>query len=75
MHTRELTLGADVDLATLAARTPNFSGAELAALANEAAIRSVRAEPHRHCLRRVLRLINAKNAYQYVRKKSVRAHV
>lgn len=42
VHTRQLALGADVDLNVLALRTPNFSGAELAALSNEAAIRSVR---------------------------------
>lgn len=42
VHTRKLQLGADVDLALIAASTPSYSGAELAALANEAAIRAVR---------------------------------
>jgi len=42
VHTRKLQLGADVDLALISASTPSYSGAELAALANEAAIRAVR---------------------------------
>ena len=42
VHTRKLTLGPDVSLPQLAAAANGFSGAELAALANEAAIRSVR---------------------------------
>lgn len=42
VHTRKLKLAVDVDLALLAAATPSYSGAELAALGNEAAIRSVR---------------------------------
>ena len=42
VHTRKLSLGADVDLKLIAAATASYSGAELAALANEAAIRSVR---------------------------------
>ncbi len=42
VHTRKLSLGPDVDLAAVADDTPSFTGAELAALANEAAIRAVR---------------------------------
>ena len=42
MHTRKLKLSADVDLRAVAEATPSYSGAELAALANEAAIRAVR---------------------------------
>lgn len=42
VHTRGLTLAPDVSLQRIAAATPTFSGAELAALTNEAAIRSVR---------------------------------
>jgi ATP-dependent Zn protease len=42
VHTRRLKLGPDVSLKRIAAATPSFSGAELAALTNEAAIRSVR---------------------------------
>ena len=42
VHTRKLSLGPTVDLAVIAAATPGYSGAELAALSNEAAIRAVR---------------------------------
>jgi len=42
IHTRKLALGPDVDLVAVAKATPSFSGAELAALANEAAIRAAR---------------------------------
>jgi len=42
VHTRGLKLAPDVSLKRIAAGTPTFSGAELAALTNEAAIRSVR---------------------------------
>lgn len=42
VHTRKLNLSRDVDLKLIADATQSYSGAELAALANEAAIRSVR---------------------------------
>ncbi len=42
VHTRELTLGEDVDLQRLAAQTPGFAGAEIANVCNEAAILAVR---------------------------------
>ena len=42
VHTRAMNLADDVDLARIGAAALTFSGAELAALANEAAIRSVR---------------------------------
>jgi cell division protease FtsH len=42
VHARDKTLDASVDLAVVARRTPGFSGAELANLMNEAAIRAVR---------------------------------
>ncbi len=38
VHTRGLVLGGDVDLHTLAARTPGFAGAEIANVCNEAAL-------------------------------------
>lgn len=41
VHTRKLTLGPNVDLQAVAEATPLYSGAELAALSNEAAIRAV----------------------------------
>jgi len=42
LHTRRMKLGADVDLHVVAQRTPGFVGADLANIANEAAIRGVR---------------------------------
>jgi cell division protease FtsH len=42
LHTKGMTLGADVDLNVVAQRTPGFVGADLANIANEAAIRAVR---------------------------------
>lgn len=41
-HTRHLPLGADVDLDQIARGTPGFSGADLANLANEAALMAAR---------------------------------
>ena len=42
VHTREVKLGASVDLAKVAARTPGFVGADLANLVNEAALGAAR---------------------------------
>lgn len=42
VHTRKTPLGSDVDLAKTAQLTPGMSGADLAGLVNEAAIRAVR---------------------------------
>jgi cell division protease FtsH len=42
VHTKNITLGDDVDLQVLARRTPGFSGADLANLANEAALLAAR---------------------------------
>ncbi len=45
LHTRKMKLANDVDLKVVAQRTPGFVGADLANIANEAAIRAVR---HKH---------------------------
>ena len=42
IHTREMKLSNDVDLKVVAQRTPGFVGADLANIANEAAIQAVR---------------------------------
>jgi len=42
VHTKNIVLGPDVDLQILARRTPGFSGADLANLANEAALLAAR---------------------------------
>ena len=42
VHAKKVKLGPDVDLERLAKVTPMFSGADLAAIVNEAAIRAVR---------------------------------
>ncbi|MFW6067410.1 MAG: ATP-dependent zinc metalloprotease FtsH [Myxococcota bacterium] len=42
VHVRHLKLGDDVDLSVLAARTPGFAGADLANMANEAALLAAR---------------------------------
>lgn len=42
VHTRDKKLGSDVDLEVIARRTIGFSGADLAAVVNEGAIRAVR---------------------------------
>jgi cell division protease FtsH len=42
VHTQEIPLASDVDLAVLARSTPGFSGADLANLVNEAALRAAR---------------------------------
>ena len=42
LHTRKIKMSNDVDLKVVAQRTPGFVGADLANIANEAAIRAVR---------------------------------
>jgi cell division protease FtsH len=42
IHSKDITMGKDVDLDTVAAMTPGFAGADLANLVNEAALLAVR---------------------------------
>ncbi len=42
VHVKEIPLASDVDLAVLARSTPGFSGADIASLVNEAALRAAR---------------------------------
>jgi cell division protease FtsH len=42
VHTKEIPLASDVDLAVLARSTPGFTGADIANLVNEAALRAAR---------------------------------
>ena len=44
LHARSLVLAADVDLASVAARTPGFAGADLANIVNEAALHAARTD-------------------------------
>ncbi|MBI4639669.1 MAG: ATP-dependent zinc metalloprotease FtsH [Candidatus Tectomicrobia bacterium] len=44
VHTRQVTLAPKVDLSLVAARTPGFTGADLANLVNEAALHAARQE-------------------------------
>lgn len=44
VHTKNLKLGGDIDLDTLAAHTPGFSGADIANICNEAALIAARAD-------------------------------
>ncbi|CAL9438081.1 ATP-dependent zinc metalloprotease FtsH [Streptomyces sp. enrichment culture] len=46
IHTREIPLADDVDLAQVARTTPGMTGAELANLANEAALLAVKRQQH-----------------------------
>jgi len=46
VHSRELKLGSDVDFPVIAQRTPGMSGADLANVANEAALSAVRRGSH-----------------------------
>ncbi len=47
VHTQKITLGEDVDIRRLATQTPGFAGADIANVANEAALLAVRKnKPH-----------------------------
>ena len=61
IHTREMNLDDDVELATLASDTEGFSGAELASLSTEAGMFAIRDE------RTEVRMSDFRDALQKVR--------
>jgi len=81
IHAREVKLGADVDLRSIAARTPGFAGADLANVVNEAALLAARRD-HSAVLRtdfeeaieRVVAGLEKKNRRLSEREKEIVAH-
>jgi cell division protease FtsH len=81
IHAREVKLGVDVDLKSIAARTPGFAGADLANVVNEAALLAAR-KNHDAVLRsdfeeaieRVVAGLEKKNRRMNEREKEIVAH-
>jgi cell division protease FtsH len=81
IHAREVKLGSDVDLRSIAARTPGFAGADLANVVNEAALLAARRD-HTAVLRtdfeeaieRVVAGLEKKNRRISEREKEIVAH-
>jgi cell division protease FtsH len=81
IHAREVKLGPDVDLRSIAARTPGFAGADLANVVNEAALLAARRD-HTAVLRtdfeeaieRVVAGLEKKNRRISEREKEIVAH-
>jgi cell division protease FtsH len=81
IHAREVKLGQDVDLRSIAARTPGFAGADLANVVNEAALLAARRD-HAAVLRtdfeeaieRVVAGLEKKNRRISEREKEIVAH-
>jgi cell division protease FtsH len=81
IHAREVKLGGDVDLRSIAARTPGFAGADLANVVNEAALLAARRD-HAAVLRadfeeaieRVVAGLEKKNRRISEREKEIVAH-
>ncbi len=81
IHAREVKLGPDVDLKSIAARTPGFAGADLANVVNEAALLAAR-KNHESVLRadfeeaieRVVAGLEKKNRRMNEREKEIVAH-
>ncbi|MFK7848772.1 MAG: ATP-dependent zinc metalloprotease FtsH [Rhodothermales bacterium] len=68
VHTRNLIISDDVDMAILASQTPGFAGAEIANVCNEAAIlaarrdkKSIETEDFEHAIDRVIGGLEKKN--------------
>lgn len=81
VHARRVTLAPDVDLASVAARTPGFVGADLASIVNEAALRAARLEKpavdmsdFEEAVERVVAGIERKSRVMSPREKEIVAH-
>jgi cell division protease FtsH len=81
VHTRNIVLGPDVNLETIARRTPGFTGADLANLVNEAALlaarkekREVNAEEIEQAIDRIIAGLEKKNRVLNEREKRTVAY-
>jgi cell division protease FtsH len=81
LHAREVRLGPDVDLKSVAARTPGFAGADLANVVNEAALLAARKNREAvtrrdfdEAIERVVAGLEKKNRRMNEREKEIVAH-
>jgi len=81
IHAREVKIGPDVDLRSIAARTPGFAGADLANVVNEAALLAVRKNhdavmrsDFEEAIERVVAGLEKKNRRMNEREKEIVAH-
>jgi cell division protease FtsH len=81
IHAREVKLGPDVDLKSVAARTPGFAGADLANVVNEAALLAARKNrdavtraDFEEAIERVVAGLEKKNRRMNEREKEIVAH-
>jgi len=81
IHAREVKLGSDVDLKSIAARTPGFVGADLANVVNEAALLAARKNhdavmrsDFEEAIERVVAGLEKKNRRMNEREKEIVAH-
>ncbi|MCI0670104.1 MAG: ATP-dependent zinc metalloprotease FtsH [Myxococcaceae bacterium] len=81
IHSREVKLGPDVDLGSIAARTPGFAGADLANVVNEAALLAARRNrdfvmraDFEEAIERVVAGLEKKNRRMNEREKEIVAH-
>jgi len=81
IHAREVKLGLDVDLRSIAARTPGFAGADLANVVNEAALLAARRDhpavqrsDFEEAIERVVAGLEKKNRRISEREKEIVAH-
>ncbi|HZH04750.1 MAG TPA: ATP-dependent zinc metalloprotease FtsH, partial [Myxococcaceae bacterium] len=81
IHTREVKLGPDVNLRSVAARTPGFAGADLANVVNEAALLAARKNrdavmraDFEEAIERVVAGLQKKNRRMNEREKEIVAH-